>query len=336
MVTFSQLLNAQPGKLKDSADAWDKWSAAVNDHANRLVAAHDKVSTKWDGAASEQARTLVADAHLQASASSKSLSQVKTVLNSAFTTFSQAHNDLITASDQAVNVGFSVTGEGQITDPDNVIGRAPGDQRAQLSQTKTNIQNSIDKAVRTATAADGQVAAALRSVMPGGGPRSANGGGDTELADFSPGGGSPGGGGSGGGLPMPPDALNNAPNPRARAVLAYAFAQRGDPYVFGAAGPNTFDCSGLTLKAYEAIGVHLPHSAALQWAQGPRIPDGQEQPGDLVFFTEGTSTVQHVGIVQDPVKGTMIVAPHTGSYVQIQSYKNFPGGYLGFTRPGMP
>jgi cell wall-associated NlpC family hydrolase len=330
MVTFSQLLNAQPGKLKDSADAWDKWSAAVDDHANRLVAVHDKVSTKWNGAASEQARTLVADAHLQASASSKALSQVKTVLNSAFTKFSQAHNDLIAASDQAVNAGFSVTGEGRITDPDDVIGRATADQQTQLSQAKTNIQDRINKAVRDATAADGQAAAALRGVMPGG-PRFANGGGDTELVDFSS-----GGDGSGGGLPIPTDALSNAPNPQARTVLAYAFAQRGDPYVFGAAGPNTFDCSGLVLRAYETIGVHLPHSAALQWAQGPRIPDGQEQPGDLVFFTEGTSTVQHVGIVQDPVKGTMIVAPHTGSYVQIQSYKNFPGGYLGFTRPGMP
>jgi cell wall-associated NlpC family hydrolase len=332
MVTFSQLLNAQPGKLKDSADAWDKWSAAVDDHANRLVAAHDKVSTKWDGAASEQARTLVADAHLQASASSKALSQVKTVLNSAFTKFSQAHNDLISATDQAVNAGFSVTGEGQVTDPDNVIGRATANQRAQLSQTKTNIQDRISKAVRDATAADGQAAAALRGVMPGA-PRFVNGGGDTELADFSSGGGGSGGG-SGGGLPMPPNALSNAPNPRARTVLAYAFAQKGDRYVYGAAGPTTFDCSGLALRAYETIGVHLPHSAELQWAQGPRIPDGQEQPGDLVFFTEGTGRVRHVGIVEDPVKGTMIVAPHTGSHVQIQSYKNFPGGYLGFTRPG--
>ncbi len=330
MVTFNELLNAQPDKLKDSADAWNKWSLAAADHADQLAAVHENISTNWTGLASDQARSYVAHAHLRASETATVLAQVERTLNAAYTKFAQAHNDLISAGNQAANVGFMVTQDGQVADPHNLIGTASGDRKTQLSQAKTYIQGLIDTAVRDATAADDSVAAALRTLLPG----------STDLA---------GGGGGGpapltspvhypltGDLALPPNALSNAPNPQARAVLDYAIHQLGDPYVFGAAGPGSFDCSGLALRAYQSIGVNLPHNAAVQWAQGPRIPNGMEQPGDLVFFTEGTGSVQHVGIVLDPAKGTMIVAPHTGSYVQIQSYKDFPGGYLGFTRPGMP
>jgi cell wall-associated NlpC family hydrolase len=337
MVTYNELLNARPDKLKDSADAWNKWSLAVSDHADQLAAVHNNVTTNWSGFAADQAKSYVAHAHLRASSTAATLAQVEKALNAAYTKFAQAHNDLISAGNQAVNVGFSVTDDGQVTDPNNLIGTATGDRKTQLSQAKTSIQGSIDTAVKNATAADGEVAATLRSLMPGGGFSPDDSGGGTDLA---------GGHGtpltshvdypSTGDMQMPPNALSNAPNPQARAVLQYASAQLGDPYVFGTAGPNTFDCSGLSQQAYKAIGVDLPHNAAAQWAQGPRIPDGQEQPGDLVFFTEGKGSVQHVGIVLDPKAGTMIAAPHTGSYVKIESYKTFPGGYLGFTRPGMP
>jgi cell wall-associated NlpC family hydrolase len=334
MVTYNELLNARPDKLKDSADAWNKWSLAVSDHADQLAAVHDNVSTNWSGFASDQARSYVSHAHLRASASATTLAQVEKALNAAYTKFAQAHNDLISAGGQATAIGFSVTQDGQVTDPNDLIGTATGDHKTQLSQAKTSLQGFINTAVQNATAADGEVAATLRSLMPGG--DYGDGGGGTDLA----GGGapltSPVDYASTGDMQMPANALSNAPNPRARAVLDYASHQLGDPYVWGAAGPNAFDCSGLAQQAYQQIGVNLPHNAAAQWAQGPRIPNGQEQPGDLVFFTEGTGSVQHVGIVLDPAKGTMIVAPHTGSYVKIESYKTFPGGYLGFTRPGMP
>jgi cell wall-associated NlpC family hydrolase len=341
MVTFSELLNAQPGKLKDSADAWDLWSKAVDDHAQRLDAVHTKMSTNWSGTASHDARTLVADAHLRASSSATALTRVTTVLNSAYTSFSQAHNDLLTAGNQAIATGFAVTQDGQVIDPNNLIGRATGDKKTQLTQTKTDLQKRIDKAVRDATTADGQVASTLRSLMPSGGTKLAGGGGGG-------GGGAPSfhsvgtplrhhvNYGANGDMPWPANAESNARNPHAQTALAFAHSHLGDPYHFGATGPKEFDCSGLTLKAYQAAGVNLPRTAAEQWAAGPRIPNGQEQPGDLVFFTEGTSTVQHVGIVVDPVAGTMVAAPHTGSYVKMESYKTFPGGYLGFTRPGMP
>jgi cell wall-associated NlpC family hydrolase len=65
------------------------------------------------------------------------------------------------------------------------------------------------------------------------------------------------------------------------------------------------------------------------------VPKGQEQPGDLVYFhyLPGHTGPGHVGIVYNPQKSIMIVAPHTGDVVKLQSYKNYPGGVVGFTRP---
>jgi cell wall-associated NlpC family hydrolase len=73
----------------------------------------------------------------------------------------------------------------------------------------------------------------------------------------------------------------------------------------------------------------------VQYWFGKRVRAGQERPGDLVFFDykPGHSGPGHVGIVVDPAKGLMIVAPHTDDHVKIQSYKRYPGGPTGFTRP---
>ena len=92
------------------------------------------------------------------------------------------------------------------------------------------------------------------------------------------------GGGGGGGV---------AVNGRAAAAVAYARAQVGKPYVFGAAGPSAFDCSGLTMMAWAQAGVSLAHSATVQYYQTTRISQSSIQPGDLVFFYSGP---EHVGI----------------------------------------
>lgn len=127
------------------------------------------------------------------------------------------------------------------------------------------------------------------------------------------------------------------PNGVAAKVIGYARAQLGKPYVYGATGPDSFDCSGLTMTAYRAAGVTIPRLSDAQYWWGATIPSGQEQPGDLVFFDykRGHSGPGHVGIVYNPTQGTMIVAPHTGVNVRIQSYKNYPGGPVGFTRPAI-
>ena len=126
-----------------------------------------------------------------------------------------------------------------------------------------------------------------------------------------------------------------APNAVAGRVISFARAQLGKPYVYGAVGPNSFDCSGLTSAAYKSAGVVIPRLSDAQYWWGASVPRGQEQPGDLVYFEylPGHSGPGHVGIVYNPAKGIMIVAPHTGDVVKFQNYKTYPGGAVGFTRP---
>lgn len=78
--------------------------------------------------------------------------------------------------------------------------------------------------------------------------------------------------------------IGRAPDELTQAVVDWALAQRGKPYIWGGTGPDGFDCSGLTHKAYESIGVAIPRISQDQWNFGPEIPMGEEQPGDLVFF----------------------------------------------------
>ncbi len=110
------------------------------------------------------------------------------------------------------------------------------------------------------------------------------------------------------------DISIQAPDARTQKVINYACAHIGDPYVYGATGPGTFDCSGLTLRAWQAAGVTLPRTAAEQAGAGSRVSLTSLRPGDLVFFY---SPISHVGIYIG--NGLMIHAPHTGAYVEIAS-----------------
>ncbi|MGH9114226.1 MAG: NlpC/P60 family protein [Acidimicrobiales bacterium] len=104
--------------------------------------------------------------------------------------------------------------------------------------------------------------------------------------------------------------------PGANEALAYARAQLGKPYQWAGAGPGSFDCSGLTMMAWEQAGVYFPHLAQDQYDMTARIALSQAEPGDLIFF--GTSdNVYHVGIYIGG--GQMIDAPETGEVVSISS-----------------
>jgi cell wall-associated NlpC family hydrolase len=98
-------------------------------------------------------------------------------------------------------------------------------------------------------------------------------------------------------------------------ALTWAFAELGKPYQWGATGPNTFDCSGLTQFVWRAAGVSIPRVAADQDAWTIPVPLSQILPGDLVFF--GKTDIHHVGIYIGD--GLMINAPHTGTVVQVSS-----------------
>jgi len=125
--------------------------------------------------------------------------------------------------------------------------------------------------------------------------------------------------------PLPPGVAGK--------VIAYARAQIGKPYMWGATGPDSFDCSGLAMMAYRAAGFTIPRTSQQQWAFGKQIPPSQVRPGDLVFFAgaDGTMTSPgHVGIVIG--NGNMIDAPASGMNIQIQPYTGQPD-LTGFTDP---
>jgi len=100
-------------------------------------------------------------------------------------------------------------------------------------------------------------------------------------------------------------------SPAAQEAVSFAAAQEGKPYEWGGAGPATYDCSGLTMRAWGAAGVSLPHSAADQQAMLPNVPLSQLAPGDLVFVGY---PAHHVAIYEGG--GKVIHAPHTGTVVQ--------------------
>ncbi len=110
-----------------------------------------------------------------------------------------------------------------------------------------------------------------------------------------------------------------APAPRsgAEAAIAFAKAQLGEPYRWGATGPNSWDCSGLTMGAWARGGVRLGHYTGTQYRQTRRVPISQLRRGDLVFFGYSTRNITHVGLYVGG--GQMIHAPHTGDVVRYAS-----------------
>ena len=106
----------------------------------------------------------------------------------------------------------------------------------------------------------------------------------------------------------------NGVSGRAGVALKYALKQIGDRYVFGAAGTVTWDCSGLTMRAFQAAGVSLPHSSAAQSRMGKKVALNALKPGDLLFYGR---PVSHVGIYLGG--GKMVHAPRSGSRVKVAS-----------------
>ena len=113
----------------------------------------------------------------------------------------------------------------------------------------------------------------------------------------------------------------------AAAAVQYAMAQVGKAYVYGAAGPDAFDCSGLTMMAWAQAGVALPHSSSAQYSSGPHIAESDLQPGDLVFYY---SPISHVGMYIG--NGMIVNAENPSAGVKVTSLHEMP--YVGAVRPG--
>ncbi|MGI8694207.1 MAG: NlpC/P60 family protein [Geodermatophilaceae bacterium] len=130
--------------------------------------------------------------------------------------------------------------------------------------------------------------------------------------------------------PPAPSSPIVAPTEAAQIAVDTAYAQLGDPYVWAADGPDSFDCSGLTMYSYAAAGISLPHSSRMQSTMGVYVPRDQLQPGDLVFYY---SPVSHVGIYVG--NNQLIEAPNSGSVVQIRDLDAW-GGYSHAQRVALP
>ncbi|WP_188893416.1 C40 family peptidase [Microlunatus endophyticus] len=112
------------------------------------------------------------------------------------------------------------------------------------------------------------------------------------------------------------------------AAVAFAKAQIGKPYVFGATGPGSYDCSGLTMAAWKAAGVQLDRTSEAQFHDGTPVSRDQLQAGDLVFFYN-SSAPSHVGIYVG--NGVIIHAPHPGASVEYTQLSYMP--FVGARRP---
>jgi cell wall-associated NlpC family hydrolase len=136
-------------------------------------------------------------------------------------------------------------------------------------------------------------------------------------------------GSSGGGSAPAPAPSANIPvnGGGAATAIAYARSQLGKPYCYAGSGPGCFDCSGLTMRAWGAAGVNMPHYSGAQYSMFPHVPLNAMQPGDLVFWGPGGS--EHVGLYIGG--GQMIAAPSTGDVVKIQAVWGSP---VGAARPG--
>ncbi|MGV9301943.1 MULTISPECIES: bifunctional WXG100 family type VII secretion target/C40 family peptidase [unclassified Nonomuraea] len=360
-------LDGKQTEITAVAKRWRELAGTITTETGALQRAVRGVDNAWNGGAAEDFATYMAQYPAQGTALSTALTSCADKLDAAGTALATAKSTV-----QGIYRDKRAWLDEQRNDPDTTsisltsirAKEAEGVREAQKprGEALTAVNNAIaelekyvpeDKKFFSAIKAPGD-----RDFVPGNNadkrwipdpdfqPKS----GTTQLASYN-GNGTPGGngytpsggngyspgGGSGGGsgapsLAVPPNAHSLAPNPRAQAVIDYALKQLRDPYVWGAVGPDSFDCSGLTLRAYESAGTQIPRVAHDQWLRGPRIPSGAVQPGDLVFFdNNGDGTADHVGIVLDPEKQTMIHAPKTGDVVKISGYGGTP---LGFTRPG--
>lgn len=180
-------------------------------------------------------------------------------------------------------------------------------RQAELRRQKRTVTGKLDEARRLLSRLSPEQRAAIgRSDEAGHASRAAAGARDALGAAGSPG-------------PV------TAPNSRAAAAVAYAYRKLGSPYVWGATGPDAFDCSGLVQAAYRSAGISLPRTTYAQIDAGRRVPRSELLPGDLVFFYSGIS---HVGIYVG--NGQMIHAPNPSAPVRLAPIDEMP--FAGATR----
>ncbi|OEV06055.1 C40 family peptidase [Streptomyces oceani] len=122
------------------------------------------------------------------------------------------------------------------------------------------------------------------------------------------------------------DEVGDKASKAGERALAYATKQLGKDYEWGAEGPGTFDCSGLTMRAWQTAGESLPRTSQQQWKQLTRVPAERMRPGDLIIYRQNAS---HVGIYVGD--GKIVHAPRTGRQITVAGAGSMP--ILGVVRP---
>ncbi|HEX5017312.1 MAG TPA: NlpC/P60 family protein [Actinomycetes bacterium] len=128
--------------------------------------------------------------------------------------------------------------------------------------------------------------------------------------------------------------IPSGPTPYAEPAIAAALSVLGAPYVWGAEGPDTFDCSGLVQWSYLQAGLVLPRLASDQYRASTPVPYDQMQPGDLIVYAydvNDESTIHHITMYIGD--GQMVHAPHTGDVVKVVPV--YTDGIIGTVRPGL-
>lgn len=184
---------------------------------------------------------------------------------------------------------------------------------AEAAAAEFRAKVNAEQQAQAQAAARQQAATSTSGTTSSGGGSSGGGGGGTS--------GGGGGGTSGDGVPVAPGAAG---------AVAAAESQLGVPYVWGGESPGVgFDCSGLTQWAWGRAGVGLPRTAAAQYDAIPHVSLDALQPGDLLFWNDGTSSIQHVAMYVGG--GEIIQAPYTGSVVSYAPI--YTSGLVGAGRP---
>ncbi len=183
--------------------------------------------------------------------------------------------------------------DGNLADAQAVLGSLQEAERQRLAELQAQQDRESQAAAQQA-----QAAIAASSSNSSGSNSSSNSGGDSGSGDSAAGGGSTGGG-------------------RAAAAVSYALSQVGKRYVAAADGPDSFDCSGLTMAAWRQAGVSLDHYSGSQFGQVRRISDSELQPGDLVFYFGGGA--HHVAMYVG--NGKMVSASNPSDGVEIIDYR---------------